>query len=65
MLFTDSSNERERERKTWWCGSFNNPVLSFPDISTKYESAENGLKASSETVSVCPRTTILPWINNS
>lgn len=48
-----------------WCGSFNNPVLSFPDISTKYEKAENGLEASYETASVCQRTTILPWIINS
>lgn len=48
-----------------WCGSFNNPPLSFPDISTKYEKAENGLETSYETASVCQRTTILPWrINN-
>lgn len=56
------------ESKTWnvlWCGSFNNPVLSFPDISTEFEKAENGLEASSETVSICQRTTFLPWINNS
>lgn len=68
MLVTDSGNEREGELKTWnnlWCGSFNNPVLSFPDISTKYEKAENGLKASSITVSRCQRTAILPRINNS
>lgn len=68
MLCTDSGFEREGESKTWnvlWCGSFNNPVLSFPDISTKYEKAENGLKALSETVSICQRTTILPWINNT
>lgn len=39
--------------KTWnglWCGSFNNPVLSFPDIFTEYEKTQNGLEASSETV---------------
>lgn len=53
MLCTDSGLEKEGgQSKTWnvlWCGSFNNPVLSFSDISTENEKAENGRTSSSET----------------
>lgn len=56
MCCADSGIENEGEKKTWngsWCGSFNNPVLSFPDIFTGNEKTKqklNGLEAPSETV---------------
>lgn len=44
MLCSDSGIENEGEKKTWngsWCGSFNNHVLSFPDIFTGNEKKQN------------------------